>query len=105
MINVCNKCGTKFASDVTHTCPSEPRVKTHFADDETIAYIAELESQLAAALKVIEDSWKQDPVAFRYKSTKGHWRYVGAPLTKGWDFPTELNHAPLYAAPVMPKGE
>lgn len=41
----------------------------------------------------------QEPVAYRYKDARGHWRYVGAPLTKGWDFPQNLNHEPLYAAP------
>lgn len=41
----------------------------------------------------------QEPVAYRYKDARGHWRYVGAPLTKGWGFPQNLNHEPLYAAP------
>jgi hypothetical protein len=41
----------------------------------------------------------QEPVAYRYKDARGHWRYVGAPLTKGWDFPQNLHHEPLYAAP------
>jgi hypothetical protein len=41
----------------------------------------------------------QEPVAYRYKDARGQWRYVGAPLTKGWDFPQGLNHEPLLAAP------
>lgn len=40
-----------------------------------------------------------EPVAHRYKDARGHWRYVGAPLTKGWDFPQTLNQEPLYTAP------
>ncbi len=55
--------------------------------------------------KAIEENNKQEPVAFRYKTWRGHWRYVGAPLTKGWDFPALLNHMPLFAAPVMAQGE
>ena len=103
MINVCNKCGTKFASDVTHTCPSEPRVKTHFADDETIAYIAELESQLAAALKVIEDSRKQVPFCYKYRhhSIWGGAVLLDDPTYNGQD---SIETIPLYAAPVI-KGE
>lgn len=38
------------------------------------------------------------PVAWRYKSSKGHWRYVGHPLTPRWEFPLTLNQEPLYAA-------
>ena len=40
-----------------------------------------------------------EPAAYRYKDTRGNWRYVGAPLTKGWEFPENLRHEPLYAAP------
>jgi hypothetical protein len=40
-----------------------------------------------------------EPVAYRYKDTRGNWRYVGAPLTEGWGFPENLRHEPLYAAP------
>lgn len=68
------------------------------------SYTAELlGKQNAARAKVVASlslpAAGQEPVAYRYKDARGHWRYVGAPLTKGWDFPQSLNHEPLYAAP------
>ena len=70
--------------------------------------IAELEAQLEAIgaggvepLRKISEQHAagQEPVAYRYKDARGHWRYVGAPLTEGWDFPQSLNHETLFAAP------
>ncbi len=78
-------------------------VKTHFADDETIAYIAELESQLAAALKVIKDARNQEPVATVVSS--GEFNF---PLLQ-WKSANHSLEVPigsdLYAAPVMPVQE
>lgn len=57
--------------------------------------IAELEAELAA-LKA------QEPVAWRYKCSRGHWRYVKG--RTGWEneYPT-LKPEPLYARPVPVK--
>jgi hypothetical protein len=48
------------------------------------------EARAAPALRAPE------PVAYRYKDSRGHWRYVGAPLTSGWSVPPNLRFEPLY---------
>lgn len=37
------------------------------------------------------------PVAYRYKDSRGHWRYVGTPFTPGWEPPPDLLREPLYS--------
>jgi hypothetical protein len=38
-----------------------------------------------------------EPVAYRYKDSRGHWRYVGTPFTPGWEPPPNLVRDPLYS--------
>lgn len=45
---------------------------------------------------------RREPVAYRYKGSRGHWRYVGAPFTPGWDMPAWLKHEPLYDGVLAP---
>lgn len=40
----------------------------------------------------------EDPVAWRYKDSRGHWRYVGSRPEKVYD--KYLKPEPLYASPV-----
>ena len=37
-----------------------------------------------------------EPAAYRYKDVRGHWRYVGAPLSEGWALPANLSFEPLF---------
>jgi hypothetical protein len=47
---------------------------------------------------------KPAPVAVRYRTAYGRWRYLNYPFTKGWAFPMSLGTPePLYAAPVVPQ--
>lgn len=57
---------------------------------------ARLDYETAGEPTTGAEQQQQEPVAWRYKDARGHWRYVGAPLTEGWVFHGLLDEQPLY---------
>ena len=54
------------------------------------------EQAVTAAREQEASATGAEPVAYRYKDVRGHWRYVGAPLSEGWALPANLSFEPLF---------
>lgn len=92
-MSICQSCGGTIGVDCFN--PQECMGITRdmaMRGGEAGQYIAELESQLATALKVIEESRKQEPLGR---------------VVHGVIYPMQNKYPEgfIYASPVMPKGE
>ncbi len=58
--------------------------------------------RVESAAAPLREQTAGQPVAVRYRTGEGRWRYLNYPFTKGWDFPESLGTpVPLYEHPPL----